>query len=63
MLLAVLLAPSLAAAADAVKEAIQKGEACLKKDDNDGAIAAFSEVLRLDPKNVEALRGRGRAGQ
>ena len=49
-----LLLPSVAAGADATKEALQKGKASFDKGDYDAAIAAFSELIRLDPKNAEA---------
>jgi len=37
----------------------EKGRACLDKHDNDGAIAAFTEVIRLDPQSVDAYCNRG----
>jgi pentatricopeptide repeat protein len=59
VLMTVLL-PNVAASADnAAKEALQKGNACLDNYDYDGAITAFSEVIRLDPKNVSAYCCRG----
>ena len=60
-LAAILLLPSLAASADPAAEAYKKGLACFEKEQNDAAVAAFSEAIRLDPKNAEAFCGRGRA--
>ena len=54
-----LLLPSVAAGADATNEALQKGKASSDKGDYDAAIAAFSELIRLDPKNAEAYFYRG----
>ena len=53
--------PNTAASADAAKEAYENGLSCLEKKDYDAAITAFTEALRLDPKNVEAYYNRGRA--
>ena len=47
--------------ADAAKEARQKGKSCYRKGDFDGAISAYTEAIRLDPKSVEAHDGRGAA--
>ena len=58
-LLGILLLPGVAASADPAKDAMQKGKACFEKGDNDGAVAAYSEAIRLDPKNAEAYRERG----
>ena len=43
------------------KGSLRKGLSCLDKNDYDAAITAFTEALRLDPKNVEAYYNRGRA--
>ncbi len=61
MLIAVLLLPSVAASADAAKEAYEKGKACLEKHDYDAAIDAFTEAIRLDPENAEAYWNRALA--
>jgi tetratricopeptide (TPR) repeat protein len=61
VLLAALASPSFAAETDAAKKAYEKGKACRDKSDYDGAIAAFSETVRLDPKYGDAFRGRGYA--
>ena len=57
---AVLLLPNVAASADAGKEALEKGKACIDKGDYDGAIVACSEVIKLDPENAYAFFLRGR---
>ena len=56
-----LLLPSVAASADPAKEAYTKGLALLEKQADDAAIAAFSEAIRLDPRNARAYDGRGAA--
>ena len=58
MLTAGCLLPSLAAGADAAKKACDNGLFCLEKQDYDGAISAFTETLRLDPKNADAYYHR-----
>ena len=60
-LLGILLLPCLAAGADPVKDAMQKGKACFGKGDYDGAVAACTEAIRLDPKNEGAYCLRGLA--
>ena len=47
--------------ADAAKEARQKGKSFYHKGDFDGAISAYTEAIRLDPKSVESHDGRGAA--
>ena len=54
-LVAVLLLTPVAASADPAAEAYQKGRACFDKHDYDAAIAAFTEVIRLDPKNAKGF--------
>ena len=61
VLIAVLLLPSVAVSADEAREAYESGLSCLAKNDYDAAITAFTEALRLDPKNVDAYYNRGRA--
>ena len=62
VLLGLLLAvPSLAAEFKSAKEAIEKGTALLDKGNYDKAIAAFSEAIRLDPKDARAYYNRARA--
>ena len=46
---------------DAAADALKKGKACLEKKDFDAAIAAFTEAIRLDPKDAVAYSERGRA--
>ncbi|MBI3726312.1 protein kinase, partial [bacterium] len=46
---------------DPVKALLDKGAALLAKTDNDGAIAAFTKALELDPKCSQAFAGRGDA--
>jgi Flp pilus assembly protein TadD len=53
-LLGVLLLAGGAAGPDLAAQAVKKGNACLDKADFEAAIAAFTEALRLDPKNAEA---------
>ena len=53
--------PNVAASADAAKEAYDKGEACLDKQDFDPAITAFTEAIRLNPKHAWAHSERGHA--
>ncbi len=43
------VAASATATADAAKDAYQKGKACLDKKDNDAAVLAFTEAIRLIP--------------
>ncbi len=40
---------------------MQKGNARFDKGDYDGAAAAYSEAIKLDPKNGDAFRGRAAA--
>ena len=61
VLITVLLLPNIAVSADEAKEAYEKGMSCLGKNDYDAAITAVTEVLRLDPKNVDAYYKRGMA--
>jgi tetratricopeptide (TPR) repeat protein len=63
LLLVLLLAVRAATAGQykTAKEAVEKGRALVQKQDFDGAIAAFTEALRLDPKSVPAYCGRSRA--
>jgi hypothetical protein len=61
VLIAVLLLPNVAASADAAKKAYEKGKACFAKRDYDAAIAAFSEAIRLDPKDADAYLERAMA--
>jgi Flp pilus assembly protein TadD len=60
-LLGLLLLPSVAAAAEPAKDAFKKGKVCFEEGDFDGALAAFTEAIRLDPKSAAALTERGRA--
>ena len=39
--------------------ACTKGQSCLERGDYDGAIAAFTETIRLDPQSAEAHFNRG----
>ena len=41
-------------------DALNRGEKLLIAGDLDGAIAAYSEAIRLEPKNAEAYRKRAR---
>ena len=59
VLIAILLLPNVAASADAAKEAYENGKACLEKQDYDGAAAAFTEAIKLDPNDAWAYRWRG----
>ena len=62
----VAMAPRLSAQDAAAPDAtalFQQGLDAGKKGDNDGAIAAFTQVLKLDPKNAKAFYGRGLAYQ
>ena len=61
VLIAVLCLPNVAASADAVKEAFEKGKKSLEKRDYNAAITAFTEVIRLDPKCAAAYYDRGTA--
>ena len=58
VVIAVLLLPNVAASADAAKEAYEKGKSCLEKQDYDGAAAAFTEAIKLDPNDAWAYRRR-----
>jgi Tfp pilus assembly protein PilF len=60
-LIAVLLLPEVAASADAAGDAFQKGISYFEKEDYDAAITAFSEAIRLDPKDAKAYYGRAHA--
>ena len=60
-LIALLLLPNVAASADAAREACEKGKSRLEKRHYDAAVAAFTEAIRLDPKNAEAYESRGEA--
>src|SRR5262245_15066619 len=44
-----------------VKELIAKGNVHAEKGEMDAALAAYTEALRLDPKNIEAQSRRGDA--
>ncbi len=44
-------------------EATKQGNLLRDKGDFDGAIAAFTEAIRLDPKNALPYYGRGRASR
>ena len=57
----VLLLPNIATSADAAREAYQKGISCLDKRDYDAAITAFTETIRLDPRDAQAYEMRGEA--
>ena len=57
-LVAIFLSPALAAAADPLKDAMQKGKACFDKGDYDGAVAAYSEAIKLDPMKADAYGWR-----
>jgi tetratricopeptide (TPR) repeat protein len=46
---------------DRVINALDSGGQKLADNDNDGAIADFTEAIRLDPTNAEAYKGRGDA--
>lgn len=59
VLIAVLLLPNSAATADPAKEAYEKGNSCLEKKDYDAAIAAFTDVIRLTPKDAKVYCTRG----
>jgi len=59
VLIAVFLLPNVAASDDAAKEACEKGKACFDKRDYAGAVAAYSEAVRIDPKNAKAYASRG----
>jgi len=52
-------APSIAAEPRSAAEFVQKGKSGMKQGDIDGAIAAFTEAIRLDPKFAEAYYNRG----
>jgi len=49
------------AVADAFKASLERGTELLEKKDYDGAIAAFNEAAKLDPKDVRLLSRRGTA--
>lgn len=57
--LIILVLSSVAGAADSVNEAMQKGKACHTKKDHDGAMSAYTEAIRLDPKRYGAYGLRG----
>ena len=61
MLIAILLLPNVSVGAEEAKEAYESGVSCLGKNDYDAAITAFTEALRLDPKNIDAYYKRGMA--
>lgn len=61
VLVGILLLANAAAGADAAKEAYQKGVACLEKKELNAAIAAFTEAIRLNPKDAVAYCGRAGA--
>ncbi len=46
---------------DMAKEALEKGNACFDKGDYDGAIAAYTQAIKFDPKNTRAYCDRGAA--
>jgi len=54
-----LLLLPLAAWAEEAKDAMQRGRAAVQKGDFDGAIAAFTAAIRLDPKLTAAYLTRG----
>ena len=58
-LVAMLLLPNVAASADPATEACQEGRSCLRIEDFDSAISAYTEAIRLDPKLAKAYGGRG----
>ena len=45
---------SVAAEPKSAKEAMQKGKTCFEKGDYEGAVTAYAEAIKLDPKNAEA---------
>jgi len=53
--------PSSVAAAEAFKASLDRGTELLNKGDYDGAIAAFGEAAKLNPKDVRPLSRRGTA--
>ena len=55
----ILSLPPVVVGANSANEAIDKGIACLEKQDYDGSIAAFSEAIRLNPKLAASYRNRG----
>ena len=59
--IACLLLPTVAASADAAKEAYEKGKASFSKGDYDLAISAFSEAIRLNPRHAGAYYYRSLA--
>ena len=61
VLIAALILPRIAAGADPAKEAEERGRACLDKQDFDGAIAAFTQAVGLDPKDAKGYYLRGLA--
>lgn len=63
VLIAGLLLAGVAASADTAKDANEKGKSCLEREDFDAAVAAFTEAIRLDPKDTTAYRNRGIAHQ
>ena len=54
-------AESKESSADAAKEARQKGKSWYYQGNFDGAISAYTEAIRLDPKSAEAHDGRAAA--
>ena len=58
LLIAALLLPIVAASADPARDAYEKGKACPEKKDYAAAIGAFTEAIRLDPKDTRAYRNR-----
>lgn len=53
--------PLVGPASESVEQTFNRGNDCFKQSDMDGAITAFTEVIRLDPKNANAYCNLGMA--
>src|SRR5438105_6399 len=61
MLVGISLVANLVGCTDAAMKAFNKGAAFRDKGDNDAAITAYTEAIRLNPNFAEAFYGRGLA--
>ncbi len=55
----ILLLLNVAAGAGTANEAGRRGKICFDKGDLDAAVAAYTEAIRLDPRNAERYCDRG----